>query len=137
MPESQVGTDTDLIRVIFLGQLYTSVQTNLSQIPEHHLYGRVAAVQGILMELGGIQRSLMVGDHCHVQRRSDDPLRCEVAGFREGPALLLPYGPVEGIRLGCKAEVESQEPFIRPTKHWLGRVFDALGRPVDDKGSPQ
>jgi len=119
---------------VSLGQLFNAVQTNLSQIPEHHLYGRVAAVQGMLVEVDGIQRRLMVGDHCHVQRRSDDPLRCEVVGFREGRALLLPYGPLEGIGLGCKAEVENQEPVIRPTSSWLGRVVNALGQPVDGKG---
>ena len=117
-----------------MGQLFNAVQTNLSQIPEHHLYGRVAAVQGMLVEVSGIQRRLMVGDHCHVQRRSDDPLRCEVVGFREARALLLPYGPIEGIGLGCKAEVENQAPVIRPTSKWLGRVVNALGQPVDGKG---
>ena len=76
----------------------------------------------------------MVGDHCHVQRRSDTPLRCEVVGFRDGRALLLPYGALEGIGLGCKAEVENQEPAIRPTHGWLGRVINALGEPVDGKG---
>ncbi len=118
---------------ISLGQLFKAVQTDLSQIPEHHLYGRVTAVQGMLIEVGGVQRRLMVGDHCHVQRRSKAPLRCEVVGFRNGRALLLPYGPLEGIGLGCKAEIESQEPVIRPTQGWLGRVVNALGEPVDGK----
>lgn len=119
---------------VSLGQLFNAVQTDLSQIPEHHLYGRVTAVQGMLVEVGGVQRRLMVGDHCHVQRRSEAPLRCEVVGFRDGRALLLPYGPLEGIGLGCKAEVESQEPVIRPTHGWLGRVVNALGEPIDEKG---
>ncbi len=119
---------------VSLGQLFNAVQTDLSQIPEHHLYGRVTAVQGMLVEVGGVPRRLMVGDHCHVQRRSEAPLRCEVVGFRDGRALLLPYGPLEGIGLGCKAEVESQEPVIRPTHGWLGRVVNALGEPIDEKG---
>ncbi len=38
---------------ISLGQLFKAVQTDLSQIPEHHLYGRVTAVQGMLIEVGG------------------------------------------------------------------------------------
>ncbi len=119
---------------VSLGQLFNAVQTDLSQIPEHHLYGRVTAVQGMLVEVGGVPRRLMVGDHCHVQRRSEAPLRCEVVGFRDGRALLLPYGPLEGIGLGCKAEVETQEPVIRPTHGWLGRVVNALGEPIDEKG---
>ena len=115
-------------------QLFAAVRSNLSQIPEHHLYGRVTAVQGMLLEVGGVQRRLMVGDRCLVQRRRGNPLRCEVVGFREGRALLLPFGSLEGVGLGCKAEVESQEPAIRPTNAWLGRVVNALGEPVDGKG---
>ncbi len=41
---------------ISLGQLFKAVQTDLSQIPEHHLYGRVTAVQGMLIEVGGVHR---------------------------------------------------------------------------------
>lgn len=117
-----------------MGQLLNAVHTNLDQIPAHHLYGRVTSVQGMLVEVGGVQRRLMVGDHCHIHRRSNTPLRCEVIGFKEGRALLLPYGPLEGIGLGCKAEVENQDPVIRPTPNWLGRVVNALGQPVDGKG---
>jgi flagellum-specific ATP synthase len=117
-----------------LAQYFSAVRATLDQIPEHHLYGRVTAVQGMLIEVGGVQRRLMVGDRCLIQRRHGEPLRCEVVGFRDGRALLLPFGSLEGIGLGCKAEVESQEPAIRPTRAWLGRVVNALGRPVDGKG---
>jgi flagellar biosynthesis/type III secretory pathway ATPase len=109
-----------------LVQLFSAVRSNLSQIPEHHLYGRVTAIQGMLIEVGGVHRRLMVGDRCLVQRRQGEPLRCEVVGFRDGRALLLPYGSLEGVGLGCKAEVESREPAIRPNAAWLGRVVNAL-----------
>lgn len=117
-----------------MAALLSSVRSALDLIPNHHLYGRVTAVQGMLVEVGGVQRRLMVGDRCLIQRRHGDPLRCEVVGFREGRALLLPFGSLEGIGLGCKAEVESREPAIRPSLAWLGRVVNALGRPVDGKG---
>lgn len=115
-------------------QLFSAVKANLEQIPDHRLYGRVTAIQGMLIEVGGVQRRLMVGDRCLVQRRSGEPLLCEVVGFREGHALLLPFGSLEGVGLGCKAEVESHEPAIRPNASWLGRVVNALGRPIDGKG---
>lgn len=117
-----------------MGQLLNTLQSNIEQIPDHHVYGRVTAVQGMLVEVGGVQRRLMVGDRCHIERRSGPSLRCEVVGFRDGRALLLPYGPLEGVGLGCKAEVENQEPIIRPTNGWLGRVVNALGEPIDGKG---
>ena len=36
-----------------MGQLFDAVRTDLSQIQEHHLYGRVTTVQGMLIEVGG------------------------------------------------------------------------------------
>ena len=39
--------------------------TKIKQIPDYHLYGRVTAVQGMLVEVGGVQRRLSlqeVGD---------------------------------------------------------------------------
>lgn len=115
-------------------QLFSAVRSSLKQIPEHRLYGRVTAVEGMLIEVGGIQRRLMAGDRCLIQRRQNDDLRCEVVGFLESRAMLVLFGSLEEIGLGCKAEVESQEAAIRPSSAWLGRVVNALGCPVDGKG---
>jgi len=43
----------------------------------------------------------------------------------------LPFSPLEGIGLGCKAEVAESQPTISPTPAWLGRVINALGEPID------
>ena len=59
---------------------------------------------------------------------------CEVIGFRQKRALLLPFGSLEGVGLGCKAEVMESEPLVRPSPAWLGRVVNALGEPIDGKG---
>jgi flagellum-specific ATP synthase len=55
-------------------------------------------------------------------------------GFREGHALAMPFGAVEGVSLGCKAEVLGAVPAIRPSDAWLGRVVNAFGEPLDGKG---
>jgi flagellum-specific ATP synthase len=38
------------------------------------------------------------------------------------------------VRRGCPAYVRVEASGVRPTNAWLGRVIDALGRPVDGKG---
>ncbi len=107
---------------------------NINQIPECNLYGRVTAVQGMLVEVGGVQRRLSVGDRCEIAARGDRKLNCEVVGFRDGHALLMPFGALEGVGLGCKADVIDSMPVVRPTKAWLGRVVNAMGEPIDGKG---
>jgi flagellum-specific ATP synthase len=47
---------------------------------------------------------------------------------------MLPFGPLEGVGLGSKAELADAQPFILPTPAWLGRVVNALGEPIDGKG---
>ena len=108
--------------------------SDLADIPEHRQYGRVTAVLGMLLELGGVPQSLAVGGRCEIAGRYGNRLPCEVVGFRGGKALLMPFGSIDGIGLGCKAEVTSAPPAVYPDASWLGRVVNALGEPVDGKG---
>lgn len=111
-----------------------SLLTNLTQIPEYHLYGRVTAVLGMLVEVGGVQRRLSIGDRCRIAARGRRHLACEVVGFRDDRAILMPFGALEGVGLGCKAEVVDVEPVVSPTEKWLGRVVNAMGEPIDGRG---
>lgn len=97
-------------------------------------FGRVTAVLGLLVEVGGIERELSVGGRCIVETRDGRPVPCEVVGFRQSRALLMPFGNLDGVGLGCRALVADGQPSIFPTEAWLGRVINALGEPVDGKG---
>jgi flagellum-specific ATP synthase len=108
--------------------------SKIRQIPDYHLYGRVTAVQGMLVEVGGVQRRLSIGDRCQIAARGNRQLTCEVVGFRDGRALLMPFGALDGVGLGCRADVIDAEPVVRPTSQWLGRVLNAMGEPVDGQG---
>lgn len=99
------------------------------------VFGRVSAVQGLLVEVAGIERHLSVGGRCNVMARGNRRVLCEVVGFRDDRALLLPFSSLEGIGLGCEAEVAESQPTISPTPAWLGRVINAQGEPIDGKGA--
>jgi len=47
---------------------------------------------------------------------------CEVVGFREKVALLMPFGSVEGVGLGAKVTVVSSASAVEPCDAWLGRI---------------
>src|SRR5471032_904323 len=111
-----------------------SLVSDLAQIPEQRRYGRVTAVLGMLLEIGGVPESLAVGGRCEIVGRYGRRLPCEVVGFRNSRALLMPFGSIDGIGLGCKAEVANSAPVVYPHAGWLGRVVNALGEPVDGKG---
>ena len=96
--------------------------------------GRVAAVSGLLIEARGGMTRLAIGARAEVTRFNDTPLPAEVVGFRETRALLMPFGPVEGVAPGAEIRIEPAGSAVRPTKGWLGRIVDAFGQPIDGKG---
>ena len=88
----------------------------------------------MLVEINGVEGRLSIGDHCSIEARTGRKVVCEVVGFSETSALVMPFGTLEGIGLGCNVEIGTSEPIIYPDAGWLGRVIDAFGRPLDDKG---
>ncbi|WP_119459849.1 flagellar protein export ATPase FliI [Rhodospirillaceae bacterium SYSU D60014] len=108
--------------------------SDLERIPETRFYGRVTAVLGMMVEVAGAERALSIGARCNLVDRSGRRIPCEVVGLRNGRALAMPYGALEGVGLGCKAEAVDVEPVVRPSRAWLGRVVNALGEPIDGKG---
>jgi flagellum-specific ATP synthase len=108
---------------------------DIERLNNVQVYGRVAAVQGMLIEAGGVQRQISVGDRCHVIARDGRRVPCEAVGFRNGRALLMPFVDVNGVGLGCRTEVQDSEPVVYPESTWLGRVINAFGQPVDGLGA--
>jgi len=96
--------------------------------------GRVAAVNGLLIEARGGLTRLSIGARAEIIRYGEKPLAAEVVGFRETRALLMPFGPVEGVAPGSEIRIDPRGSAVRPTRAWLGRVIDAFGNPVDGKG---
>jgi flagellum-specific ATP synthase len=108
----------------------------IAQLPEHRRYGRVTGVLGMLLEAGGVPQHVAIGGRCDVLAQDGRRVPCEVVGFRGGRALLMPFGSLDGIGLGCKAEVAAGTGagMIYPHVGWLGRVINAMGEPIDGKG---
>ncbi|MBU2116656.1 MAG: flagellum-specific ATP synthase FliI, partial [Alphaproteobacteria bacterium] len=97
--------------------------------------GKVAGVNGLLIESRGGLSRLAVGARAEIGRgRGMDPLPAEVVGFRDAKALLMPFGPVEGVAPGADIRIVDSAAAVRPTTGWLGRIVDAFGQPIDGKG---
>lgn len=110
--------------------------SEIDRVPAMALTGRVVAVKGLLIEVTGIEEALSVGSRCAVQGSfsPDHQVLCEVVGFRENVALLMPFGSVEGVGLGAKVTLTSAASAVEPSDAWLGRIVDAMGEPIDGKG---
>jgi len=98
------------------------------------VYGRVAVVSGLTIEAKGGMSYMQVGARCEIIRRHGAPLPVEVVGFREDRALMMPYGPIEGIAPGAEIRIMSEGAKVFPTQAWLGRIIDSFGEAVDGLG---
>jgi flagellum-specific ATP synthase len=94
--------------------------------------GHVFRVQGLLVESVGPQS--VVGEICGIEARGEE-LPAEVIGLNGSTVQLMVYGAVEGIELGARVTASGSGLRIPCSQAMFGRILDALGRPVDGKGS--
>lgn len=111
-----------------------SIVDEINRLPDFEQFGTVSSVLGMLIEVDGIDGLLSIGDRCWIITKKTKNLMCQVIGFKNNKALVMPYGALEGISLGCKVLIDPHEPVIYPHVSWLGRVINAFGEPIDDKG---
>jgi flagellum-specific ATP synthase len=106
----------------------------LARVDPLEVYGRVAGLRGLLVEVAGPIAAMRLGGRLEIGIERGALVPCELIGFSGDRALAMPFGSLDGIRRGCPAYVRSDAPGVRPCDAWLGRVVDALGRPIDGKG---
>lgn len=116
--------------------LARSIINELERLPSAIVFGRVSHIVGLMIEIEGLQSALSIGDRCRIIGRRSNTVTCEVIGFRDNRALALPFGPLEGVGLGCRVEVSDVDPAIHPDADWLGRVVNGFGEAADGKGPP-
>jgi len=107
---------------------------NFGAIPRLTRFGRVARVEGLLIEVTGASGAIGLGGKVRIAGADGRETACEVVGFRDGRALAMPFGQLEGMTLGARATFDESTSAIFPSHAWLGRVIDAFGRPTDGKG---
>jgi flagellum-specific ATP synthase len=106
----------------------------IAELDGPEIYGRVAGVRGLMVEVAGPVHAMPVGARVVIETDQARNVPCEVVGFAGDNALLMPFAPLEGVRRGCRALVSSVLAAVRPQAGWLGRVMNAMGEPIDGKG---
>lgn len=99
------------------------------------LRGRVAKIIGLIMECDGPTAS--IGELCRIFSGSKEICKAEVVGFRDQRTLVMPLGPLEGIRPGMEVIADGSTLTAPVGPMLLGRVIDGLGTPMDGKGALQ
>src|SRR5690349_13406146 len=92
-------------------------------------------MEGLLVEVTGAAGAISLGGQVRLSSSNGRQIPCEVVGFRDGRAQLMPLGSLDGVSLGARADFDDRPAMIYPSRAWLGRVIDAFGQPTDGKGA--
>jgi len=118
---------------VTVGPLVDVLRSQVRHAPAAQRVGTVTGVAGLIIDSEGPNVGL--GDICVVRSpRTNYSVRAEVVGFREHRVLLMPLGDTAGLHVGCEVAAADRPPLPKPGPELLGRVLDALGRPMDDLG---
>lgn len=135
------------VKVSFCTQWETKIDSAKQKLESVSLirqYGRLIKASGLVLEAIGLK--LPLGSNCFVERQLDGKIQaveCEVIGFNGKTLYLMPFESTDGILLD--ARVYTSQYDLTHFSHkvlpigmgLLGRVVDAMGKPLDGKPLPE
>ncbi len=95
-------------------------------------YGRIKKVTGITIKASG-PKNVKIGDVCTIKSESAQ-IESEVVGFDDDGIILMPLGTLDGIKAGSLVQSKNRSLSVPVSKNMLGRVINALGKPIDGMG---
>ena len=95
--------------------------------------GRIDKVVGTTIE--AVLPECNIGDVVEIMlSNGQKEVLAEVVGFKENTVLLMPYQDIEGIGYGSYVKNTGDKLRIGVGEELIGRVVDALGKPIDGLG---
>lgn len=114
--------------------VFSELSTFARNLEEARISGTVSAVLGLSLTVAGLERAMGIGQRCVVHGRNG-PVLGEVVGIDARGTHVLPFGTWDGVSAGDGVELSPLGGKVRPDAAWIGRVVDALGRPLDRRGA--
>lgn len=104
----------------------------ISSLKRVRAVGRVARVEAGVVHISGLARTACIGDWLAVYRRSGEPLSGEVVQIEGEYLVMLADADLEGVALNDRVAL-LDSPQVAPSDHWIGRIIDPSGQPLDGK----
>lgn len=107
---------------------------NIRNAQTHHVTGRVAAISGATVVVEGM--SAPVGAVCEIRTASMTTI-ARIVGFNGVKPILAPLTECKSLAAGDPVVLTSPSLRVGIGPMMLGRVLDALGRPIDGRPLPK
>lgn len=112
--------------------LYSGSIDNLQTI---HVSGKVTRIVGLIIE--GHCPHASIGSLCEITPLNNSQIvQAEIVGFKESRALLMPLGELRGLGPGSTIRVVKHSASIKVGPNLLGRVINAMEKPIDGQPAP-
>ena len=116
------------------GLKIASMHQAIRHLSPFQIKGVVRGIQGLIVTVDGLEAIANLGARCFIEARTGRQITCEIVGFQNGLALLMPFELLEGVGPGCAVTFLETQLKIFPSGDWLGRVIDGQGIPMDNGG---
>lgn len=97
--------------------------------------GRVTRVEAGVVHVSGLAASARIGDWVKIHRRDGSVLSGEIVQLDGNTLIALPDEAPSGVAVNDRVAL-GDEGKIYPTDHWIGRIIDANGAPLDNRPLP-
>lgn len=104
----------------------------VEEIDPLRTYGKVVEITGIIIKATGLRVS--IGEACKIYGDDGSIIDAEVVGFKDGKVLLMAVGDLQWIKPGSPVYPAGRNLFVRVSEKMIGRIINALGKPIDGKG---
>ncbi|MCL4546748.1 MAG: FliI/YscN family ATPase [Deltaproteobacteria bacterium] len=119
-------------KIINLGEYLDTANNTDTYI----ISGNITKAVGLAIET--THPYLSIGKICKIinnaKTGNEQFITAEVVGFKDGKAILMPYGDISGINQDSKVILLDEEEKFPVGDNLKGRVVDAFGNPIDNKG---
>lgn len=113
---------------------YYNIIKDISSKNYEEISGTVTSVCGLMLEARGLSRFAALGSNCVVVSQSGARVNVEVVAVKGDTLVMMPFSDIAGIGAGDKVIFLKNAMYIRPSARWLGRVINAFGEPIDNRG---
>ena len=113
--------------------MFQNMIRQVRRMEPYGLTGKIENIVGMSIEASGDRAA--VGDICRIYNgESGRQVTAEVVGFKNDRILLMPYADMSGISAGNFVRNTGRQLTIPVGNFLQGRIINALGEPLDNKG---
>jgi flagellum-specific ATP synthase len=106
----------------------------IEKVPNYTVKGTIVSIKGLLIKCTGIHNFVSIGSRCAIITKGKKEIICEVIGLDGKIFSLMPFTGIEGVGLNSEIKLLQSQSCVYPDESWQGRLINAMGEPVDDKG---